>query len=71
VKSGVKARTKILLLLEKQPASAGVVAKNVKMSYNAVLHHLKLLLEENTVSRKGKRPCVWLLTGQGQTRLVA
>jgi predicted ArsR family transcriptional regulator len=71
VKSGLRARSKILVALDKQPASAASVATSVKMSYNAAIHHLRLLEAEGTVQRKGKRPCVWLLTGLGQKRLVA
>jgi DNA-binding transcriptional ArsR family regulator len=71
VKSGLKARTQILTVLEKQSASAGNVARNNGYSYAAVAHHLRLLEAEGRVSRRGKRPCVWVLTGLGQKRLVS
>jgi predicted transcriptional regulator len=71
VKSGLSARTKILSVLDKQSADSATVARNVAMSYAAVQHHLRLLEEEGTVRRVGKRPCSWLLTGLGQKRLVS
>ncbi|MCW4046267.1 MAG: hypothetical protein NWE99_01705 [Candidatus Bathyarchaeota archaeon] len=40
------------------------------MSYNVVMHHLRLLQHEGTVIRRGDRPYVWMLTGLGQKRLV-
>ena len=71
LKSGLKARTKILNILDKQPVTAGTIARNTERSYAAVIHHLRLLEAEGTICRKGKRPCVWLLTGLGQKRLVS
>jgi hypothetical protein len=71
VKSGLKARTKILGALEMLPDRAGTIARNSGYSYAAVAHHLRLLEAEERVSRRGKRPCIWLLTGLGQKRLVA
>ncbi len=71
VKSGLKARTKVLAILETQPASAGTIALSSGYTYAAVAHHLRLLEAEGRVNRKGKRPCIWLLTGLGQKRLVA
>jgi hypothetical protein len=71
VKTGLKARTKILTALETQPASAGTIARNSGYTYAAVAHHLRLLEAEGRVSRRGKRPCIWLLTGLGQKRLIA
>ena len=70
VKSGLEARTKILNLLDQQPFSAPTIARNIAMSYDAVLYHLHLLEAEATVSRRGKRPRIWVLTGLGQKRLV-
>lgn len=70
IKSGLNSRTKILNVLDKQPASAVVIAKTAEISYYAVRHHLKLLEVEDMVRAKGKRPHVWLLTGLGQRRLL-
>jgi predicted ArsR family transcriptional regulator len=69
VKNGLKARTNLLSILEIQPNSAGNLAAKAGTSYEVVMHHLRLLEHEGTVSRKGKRPCVWMLTGLGQKRL--
>jgi len=71
VRSGLKARTKILNILDKQTVNAKTIAQTTQMSYNAVRYHLRLLEAEGTVCRKGKRPCVWLLTGLGQKRLTS
>ena len=71
LKSGLKARTKILNLLDKQTVSAGTLAQNSELSYAAAIHHLRLLETEGTICRKGKRPCVWIMTGLGQKRLVS
>jgi DNA-binding transcriptional ArsR family regulator len=71
VKSGLMARTKILDFLEKQPFSAGGIAQDTRMSYASVMHHLRLLEVEGKACRKGQRPCIWKLTGLGQSRLVS
>ena len=63
------ARTKILVLLEKQGFSASKIAKESALSYGVVIYHLKLLKNEGTVERKGNRRYVWLATGLGQKRL--
>jgi predicted transcriptional regulator len=70
VKSGLKARTRILNALEQRSSSAASVAKEKSLSYGVVMHHLRLLENEGTVNRKGKRPYFWLLTGLGQKRLI-
>jgi len=70
VKSGLKARTRILEALEKQVSDAASIAREKSLSYGVVMHHLRLLENEGTVSRRGKRPYFWLLTGLGQKRLI-
>jgi len=70
VKSGVNARTRILNALETRESAATAIAKSKSLSYGVVMHHLRLLECDGTVSRKGKRPYVWLLTGLGQKRLL-
>jgi hypothetical protein len=70
VKSGIKARTKILTLLDRDCFSASKIAQQTTLSYNVVAHHLRLLRNEGTVERKGDRRYIWLATGVGQTRLV-
>lgn len=70
VTSGLKARTKILCLLDQQPFSAPALARSIAMSYDTVLYHLHLLEAEAMVRRRGVRPHIWILTGLGQRRLV-
>jgi predicted transcriptional regulator len=70
VANGLKARTSILNALDKQFSNASAIAKEKALSYAVVMHHLRLLEAEGVVSRKGKRPCSWVLTGLGQKRLA-
>jgi predicted ArsR family transcriptional regulator len=70
VKRGLRARTRILYVLEKKSADARTTAKEAGLSYGAVLHHLRLLMMEDIVDRKGGRPYIWTLTGVGQKRLA-
>ncbi|MEM2522901.1 MAG: winged helix-turn-helix domain-containing protein [Candidatus Bathyarchaeia archaeon] len=69
VRLGLKARTAILNLLEKNSASAKEIAKHTGLPYNVTLRHLKLLEARGIVQRKSGRPSVWALTGLGQKRL--
>ncbi len=69
VRSGLSARTKILLLLDAQGLGAAKIAKESKLTYNVVMYHLRLLKSEGTVERHGDRRYVWLPTGLGQKRL--
>jgi predicted transcriptional regulator len=70
VRNGLKARTKILLLLDTRCFNASKIARETTLSYGVVMHHLKLLNAEGTVERKGSKRYVWLATGLGQKRLV-
>jgi len=70
VKLGLTARTRVILALEKAASNARNVASATGLNYNIVLHHLRLLEAEKVVTRKGKRPFLWELTGMGQQRLV-
>jgi DNA-binding transcriptional ArsR family regulator len=69
VRCGLVARTKILVLLERQGFAACKLAKESALSYGVVMYHLRLLENEGTVERKGNRRYVWLATGLGQKRL--
>jgi DNA-binding transcriptional ArsR family regulator len=69
VNSGLKARTKILDTVDSEPSSAVRMAKDVSLSYNVVMHHLRLLEREGIVHRKGSRPYFWVSTGYGQKRI--
>ena len=70
VQQGLLARTRIILILEKEPSNAKKLAQETGLSYASVLWHLHLLEAENILSRKGKRSYVWELTGAGQQRLT-
>ena len=70
VRLGLVARTKIVVLLEKEGFNARTLAEKVGLSYAAVLHHLHLLETENIIERKGTKPFLWKLTGAGQQRLT-
>jgi len=70
VRPGLLARTRIVLILEKTASNAKSLAHETDLSYASVLHHLRLLEAENILTRKGKRPYLWELTGAGQQRLT-
>jgi predicted transcriptional regulator len=69
VHRGLAARTKILVLLEKQGFNASKIAKESDLSYGIVMYHLRLLKNECIVERKGNKRYIWLATGLGQKRL--
>jgi predicted transcriptional regulator len=69
VKCGLKARSKILEILEEKPYDAPRIAKRTALSYNVVTYHLHLLKDEGIVTRNGRRPYFWAATGLGQKRL--
>ena len=70
IKLGLRARTRVLNVLERLSVDAKTIAKETGMHYNVVMHHLRLLEAEGMVQRKGVKPHVWVLTGLGQRRLV-
>jgi predicted transcriptional regulator len=70
VRCGLVARTKILLVLDKQYCGTGELVNKTGLSYNVVMYHLRLLWRESIVEHKGGRRYVWLSTGIGQTRLI-
>jgi DNA-binding transcriptional ArsR family regulator len=70
VKFGVSTRSKIIEVLEHEPASAKIIAEEAGLGYSNVMHHLRLLEAEKIVRREGGKPYVWKLTGIGQMRLV-
>lgn len=71
IKRGLKARTQVLLALEKGSADAASIAMQAGFHANVVRHHLKLLLKEGIVERRSVRPQIWQITGAGQKRLVS
>jgi len=70
VQRGLLARTRIISILEKDTSNAKRLAQETGLSYASVLYHLHLLGAENILTRRGKRPYVWKLTGAGQQRLT-
>jgi len=70
VQPGLLARTRIVSILEKEESDAKKLAQETGLNYASVLYHLHLLEAENILMRKGKRSCVWELTGAGQQRLT-
>jgi len=69
VHAGLAARSKILLLLDRQGFAASNIAKESTLSYAVIMYHLRLLKDEGIVERKGSRRYVWLASGLGQRRL--
>lgn len=67
---GLRARTRILNVMERISVDAKSITKDTGMAYGVVMHHLKLLEREGIVNRKGSKPYVWALTGLGQKRLA-
>jgi hypothetical protein len=70
VRLGLRARTRVLNVLEKLSGDAKTLGKEAGTSYQVTVYHLKLLETRGIVNRKGGRPFVWKLTGLGQKRLV-
>jgi len=70
IKLGLRARTKILSVLDRGSADAKTIVKETGMRYGVAMHHLRLLEDEGIVERKGSKPHVWAVTGLGQKRLV-
>jgi predicted transcriptional regulator len=70
VKAGLIARTRILLVLEKERKSAPKIAKEAGLSYACVAYHLKALKKDRLVARvSNAKPFAWDLTPFGQQKL--
>jgi predicted ArsR family transcriptional regulator len=70
VKRGLVARTKIASSLEVDSSTAKMLSERMGVSYSCVLHHLHLMEDERIVTREGRRPYIWKMTGLGQKRLI-
>ena len=68
---GLTTRTKILNALEQTSDQALYLAKTTSLSYSVVSYHLRLLKHEDIVTRTGKRPYNWIITGKGQKQLIS
>jgi len=71
IRPGLIARTKIVLLLEKESLNTKALAEQAKLSYSSVRYHLRLLESEKIVLHKGGKLYSWELTGVGQQRLMS
>jgi predicted ArsR family transcriptional regulator len=71
VNLGLRARTRILNVLERHSVDARTIANEAEMHYGVVVHHLRLLEAEEIVERKVGKPHTWTLTGVGQKRLLS
>ena len=70
VRAGLVARSKILLIVEKEPRSAPQIVKAAGLSYACVLYHLRALKKERLVERvSSRKPFTWDLTPFGQQKL--
>jgi predicted transcriptional regulator len=70
VRAGLVARSKILLVLEKDSRSAPQIVKEASISYACVVYHLKALKKEHLVERvSSRKPFAWGLTPFGQQKL--
>jgi predicted transcriptional regulator len=70
VRLGLTARTRVIQALERAASNVKSISEVTRLSYNIVLHHLRLLEAEKVVTRKGNKPFLWELTGVGQQRLA-
>ncbi len=69
VKAGLKARSKILFVLEEVKRSAPEIAKRSGLGYECVTYHLRSMRKERLVERSRRRPYLWGVTVFGQQRL--
>ena len=69
VKAGLRARSKILFILEEGSRGTREISKRGGLSYGCVIYHLRSLRTERLVERSRQRPYVWALTKFGQQRL--
>jgi predicted transcriptional regulator len=69
VKAGLRARSKILFILEETKRGASDISKRSGLGYDCITYHLRSLRKERLVERSRQRPYVWALTRFGQQRL--
>ena len=69
VKAGLRARSKILFVLEEGKRGAPDLSKRSGLSYACVTYHLRSMTKERLVERSRQRPYLWTLTKFGQQRL--
>lgn len=71
VKAGIKARSKILFVLEEAKGRASDISKRGGLGYHCVIYHLRSMKRERLIERSKQRPYVWTVTGFGQQRLAS
>jgi predicted transcriptional regulator len=69
VKAGLRARSKILFVLEEAKRGASDISKRSGLGYDCVMYHLRSMRKERLVERSRQRQYVWALTRFGQQRL--
>lgn len=69
VKRGLNVRSKLIAVLETGPKSLKEICEATKLSYSAVFYHMSLMAKYRVVSKGGKKPHEWSLTGYGQQLL--
>jgi predicted transcriptional regulator len=69
VKAGLRARSKILFVLEEAKRRAPEISKRSGLGYHCVVYHLRSMRKERLVERSRQRPFLWALTRFGQQRL--
>jgi predicted transcriptional regulator len=69
VKAGLRARSKILFVLEEVKRSATDISKRTGLGYDCIIYHLRSMRKERLVERSKRRPYLWSLTAYGQQRL--
>ena len=70
VKAGLRARSKILFVLEEAKRGAGDISKRSGLGYGCVIYHLRSMRKERLLERSKQRPYLWALTAFGQQRLA-
>ena len=69
VKAGLRARSKILFVLEEAKRGSSDISKRSGLGYDCVTYHLRSMKKERLVERSRQRPFVWALTRFGQQGL--
>ena len=70
VKAGLRARSKILFVLEEAKRGTTDVSKRSGLGYGCIVYHLRSMRKERLVERSKRRPYLWSLTMYGQQRLA-
>jgi DNA-binding IclR family transcriptional regulator len=68
-KKGLTVRSKLITILETGPKHLNEICEATELSYSTVFYHMKLMEKHGVVSRGGRKPYEWKLTGYGQQTL--